>query len=300
MPGQGPMATTVGVVPEGLTNQEGTLMKAIRADEDYLEVMDMELVSGRNFSKEMSSDRQGAFLLNETAVRLFGWTEPVGRTIKVTGLGQRGAAVPVIGVVRNFHYASLREEIEPILIGAGVGGLDKLIIKIQTDNITRLIAQLKDAWKQIDPAHPFDFFFLDEFFDAQYRAEERLSSIIAWFSGLAIIIACLGLFGLFSFMAEQRTKEIGIRKVLGASINEVVVLLSRELLVLVGIAVLIAWPVGYLAMNTWLKNFSFRTGIDPWIFPASGLAVLAIAFLTISFQAIKAAAANPVDSLRYE
>jgi putative ABC transport system permease protein len=300
VPGQGPMATTVGVVPEGFTNEEGILMKAIRADEDYVLALGLELAAGRDFSRDMSTDMQGAFLVNEVAMQQFGWEDPVGRTIKIQGLGLRGDAVPVIGVVKNFHYASLREELEPICIGIGVGGLDKLVIRVRTENITGLITQLKDIWKEIDPNRPFDFFFLDDFFDAQYRSEERLNRIIASFSGLAIIIACLGLFGLSSFMAEQRTKEIGIRKVLGASIPEVVVLLSRELLVLVGVAVLVAWPVSYFAMNSWLRNFPFRTSRNPWIFLVSGLAALAIAFLTVSFQAIKSASADPADSLRYE
>ncbi len=300
VPGQGPMATTVGIVPEGFSNEEGILMKAIRADEDYLAALGMELVAGRNFSREMSTDKQRAFLVNEMAVRQFGWEDPIGHTIKIQGLGLRGTAATVIGVVKNFHYASLREELEPICIGAGMEGLDKLVIRVRTENITGLISQLKDTWKEIDPSHPFDFFFLDDFFNAQYRSEERLNSIFASFSGLAIIIACLGLFGLSSFMVEQRTKEIGIRKVLGASISEVVALLSRELLVLVGVAVLVAWPIAYFAMSFWLRNFPFRTSLNPWIFLVSGLAALTIAFLTVSFQAIKAASANPVDSLRYE
>ena len=300
VPGQGPMATTVGVVPEGFTNEEGILMKAIRADEDYLSALGMEVVAGRDFSREMSTDKQRAFLVNEVAVHQFGWEDPVGRTIKIQGLGLGGAALTVIGVVKDFHYASLREELEPICIGAGMGGLDKLVIRVRTENITGLISQLEDTWKEIDPNRPFDFFFLDDFFDSQYRSEERLNRIFASFSGLAIIIACLGLFGLSSFMAEQRTKEIGIRKVLGASISEVVALLSRELLVLVGLAVLVAWPVAYFAMSSWLRNFPFRTSFNPWIFLVSGLAALIIAFLTVSFQAIKAASANPADSLRYE
>jgi putative ABC transport system permease protein len=300
VPGQGPMATTVGVVPEGFANEEGILMKAIRADDDYLAALGMELVAGRDFSREMSTDKQTAFLVNEVAAQQFGWEDPVGRMIKIQGLGLGGSAVTVIGVVKDFHYASLREELEPICIGAGVGGLDKLVIRVRTENMTGLIAQLKETWKEIDPSHPFDFFFLDDFFNAQYRSEERLNSIFAWFSGLAIIIACLGLFGLSSFMAEQRTKEIGIRKVLGASISEVVVLLSKELLALVGVAVLVAWPIAYFAMSSWLRNFPFRTSFNPWTFLISGLAALSIAFLTVSFQASKAASANPVDSLRYE
>jgi len=300
VPGQGPMATTVGVVPEGFTNEEGILMKAIRTDEDYLSALGIELAAGRDFSRDVSTDRQGAFLVNEVAAKQFGWEEPVGRTMEIQGLGLQGKAVPVIGVVKNFHYASLREELEPICIGVGMGGLDKFVIRVRTENISGLIAQLKETWKDIDPNRPFDFFFLDDFFDAQYRSEEKLNKIFAVFSGLAIIIACLGLFGLSSFMAEQRTKEIGIRKILGSSIPEVVLLLCRELLVLVGVAVLVAWPVAYFAMSSWLRNFPFRTGFNPWIFLVSGMAALSIAFLTVSFQATKAASANPADSLRYE
>jgi putative ABC transport system permease protein len=248
----------------------------------------------------MSTDKQKAFLVNELAARQFGWEDPVGRTIKIQGLGLRDTSVTVIGVVKDFHYASLREELEPICIGVGMGGLDKLVIRVRTKKIAELITQLKETWKEIDSNHPFDFFFLDDFFNAQYLSEERLLNIFASFSGLAIIIACLGLFGLSSFMAEQRTKEIGIRKVLGASIPEVVALLSRELLVLVGVAVLVAWPVAYFAMNSWLRNFPFRISPSPWIFLVSGLLALTIGFLTVSFQAIKAASANPVDSFRYE
>ena len=194
----------------------------------------------------------------------------------------------------------MKEEIEPICIGAGMGGLDKLVIRVRVENMTGLIAQLKEMWKTIDPDHPFDYFFLDDFFDAQYRSEERLSAIMAWFGGLAVAIACLGLLGLSSFMAEQRTKEIGIRKVLGASIVDMVAMLSNELLALVGAAVLIAWPIGYIAMRFWLQNFAYRTGFSPWIFLCSGIATMIIAFLTVSFHAIKAASADPVESLRYE
>jgi putative ABC transport system permease protein len=300
VPGQGSTATTIGVVPEGSTFEDGILMKAIRADEDYLDVMGMQLTEGRNFSREMSVDKQGVFLLSESAARQIGMAHPIGSTIGVNGLGYRNTEVAVVGVIKDFHYASLREKIEPILIGAGMGGLDKLVIKVQTDNIAGLITRLKDTWKEIDPGHPFDFFFLDEFFGSQYRAEERLNSIIAWFSGLAIFIACLGLLGLSSFMAEQRTKEIGIRKVLGASVANIIRHISREFIILISIANILAWPLAYYLMRRWLQGFAFRASMGWGMFLATGVSVLVITMLTVGWQILRAATADPVDSLRYE
>jgi putative ABC transport system permease protein len=300
VPGQGSEATTIGVVPEGLTFEEGLLMKAIRADEDFLDVMGMQLTAGRNFSSEISTDKEGAFLLSESAVKQIGLEDPTGRVIRVNGLGYRNTEVEVIGVIKDFHYASLREKIEPILIGSGMGGLDKLVIKVRTDDIAGLITQLKGIWKEIDPGHPFDFFFLDSFFDSQYRSEERLNSIIAWFSGLAIVIACLGLLGLSSFMAEQRTKEIGIRKVLGASVSNVIGHIFREFFILIAIANVLAWPLAYYLMHRWLQGFAFRAPLGWEVFFAAGTSVLVITLLTVGWQILRAATADPVKSLRYE
>jgi putative ABC transport system permease protein len=162
------------------------------------------------------------------------------------------------------------------------------------------IRELERAWAEIDPVRPLDFFFLDAFFNAQYRGEERLSRLIAVFGGLAVAIACLGLFGLASFLAEQRAKEIAIRKVLGASIRGVLARLSLEFLKLVALATLLAWPAAYIAMNAWLKNFAYRATLSPWTFLMAGAAALAIAFLTVAGQAYRAASSNPVESLKYE
>ena len=177
---------------------------------------------------------------------------------------------------------------------------NQLIVKLKTAHLSATLRELERAWKEIDPVRPLDFFFLDEFFDAQYRAEERLGRIFSSFSGLAIIIACLGLFGLASFMAEQRTKEIAIRKVLGASVQGVVARLSLEFIKLVALAVVLAWPVAYFAMGAWSRNFAYRVGLSPWTFLAAGFAALGIAVLTVGTQAFRAASSDPAESLKFE
>jgi len=297
VPGQTPNNNIV--TPEGLE----TAMKCcfIRADADYVRTMGMEIVKGRNFSKDMISDGKNAILINETAVRKLAWQDPIGKTMKVGGAGPlQFSSKTVVGVVRDFNYSSLRNSIEPFYIDNDMSSLDVLAVKIKADQAGRIVGELKKAWKTISPDKLFDFFFVDELFDAQYRSEERLNTIFSSFSLMAIAIACLGLFGLASYMAERRKKEVGIRKVLGASIGEVVGLLSAQFLKLVGLAALIAWPIAYLGMSIWLRGFAYRTPISPWTFVFSGLAALAIAFLTVSYQAVRAASANPVDSLKYE
>jgi len=206
----------------------------------------------------------------------------------------------VVGVVKDFHISSLRDTIEPVYLSNDLGGSDDFVVKLRTDNVGQLLEEIKKAWRSISPGGWIDHSFVDENFEALYRPEERLNGIFSSFSVLGIAVACLGLFGLASFLAEQRKKEIGIRKVLGASVGVVVVSLTREFLKLVGLAVLFAWPIAYVAMNIWLRGFAYRTGLSPWTFIGSGLTALAIAFLTVSYQAFRAASANPVDSLKYE
>jgi putative ABC transport system permease protein len=296
VPGQTP--STNAVLPEGFWNV--SIYRFIRADGDYIRTMGMEIVKGRDFSKDMLSDSKNSILLNETAVRKIGWDDPIGKTIKISTGVNIYKSKTVVGVVKDFNFSSFRDEIEPLLIDNELSGEGTLAVKIKADDISRLIGELKKAWTTISPGNPFDYFFVDELFDAQFRSEERLNKIFSSFSFLAIAIACLGLFGLASFLAEKKKKEIGIRKVLGASIGQVVGLLSREFLILVGLATLVAWPIAYFAMNAWLRGFAFRTNLSPGTFIGSGMAVLVIAFLTVSYQAVRAASANPVDSLKYE
>jgi putative ABC transport system permease protein len=296
VPGQ--TQSTNGVLSENSRNV--SIYRFVRADADYVRTMGMDIVRGRDFSKDLPSDAKDSILINETAVRKLGWDDPIDKTIKITTGVNTYESKTVIGVVKDFNFSSLREKIEPLLISNALGRLETLAVKFKADDIDRLVGELKKAWKVLSPGNYFDYFFVDDIFDAHFRSEERLNTIFSSFGFLAIAVACLGLFGLASFLAEKMKKEIGIRKVLGASVSQVVGLLSREFLILVGLAVLVAWPIAYFAMNAWLRGFAYRTSIYPWTFVGSGLAALAIAFLTVSFQAIRAATADPVDSLKYE
>ena len=301
VPGQDQSSQSIDIViPEGYTGDANLLFRRFRADADFIRTMGMKIVRGRDFSKDMPSDAKNAILLNEKAVRETGWADPIGKTVRVLVSNDQYETKTVVGVVKDFHFSPLRETIEPIYLTNDIRGLSFFVVKVRTDNIGRLIADLKKTWQNVSPGSRFDYFFADEILDAQYRSEERLNRIFSSFSLVAIAIACLGLFGLASFLAEQRRKEIGVRKVLGASVGDVVGLLSREFLKLVGLAALVAWPIAYFAMNIWLRGFAYRTGLSPWTFFGSGLAALAIAFLTVGYQAIRAASGNPVDSLKYE
>jgi putative ABC transport system permease protein len=300
VPGQSTEVNVQPFVPEGFSESEPMLLRQFSADADFVPTLGLEIVQGRNFSKENTTDADSAILINEASVRKLGWADPLGRKIKTpTAPIGTWKEKTVIGVIRDFHFLGLREMIEPFLLTYGTEE-DQLIIKLKTENLRATIRELERAWKEIDPVRPLDFFFLDGFFDAQYRAEERLSSLFTAFSGLAVAIACLGLFGLASFMAEQKAKEIAIRKVLGASVRGVLARLSLEFLKLVALATLLAWPAAYFAMGAWLRNFAYRASLSPWMFLTAGVAALAIAFLAVGAQAFRAASINPVNSLKYE
>jgi putative ABC transport system permease protein len=302
VPGQMTEANVQPYVPEGASESEPVMFRQFYIDADFVPALGLEIAGGRNFSKELATDAD-ALLINEATARKLGWADPVGRKIKVPwSVGEAGFSwreKTVIGVVRDFHFLGLRELIEPCLLELGTR-MDQLLIKLKTENLSATIRELERAWGEVDPVRPLDFFFLDSFFNAQYGAEERLGRLIAVFSGLAIAIACLGLFGLASFMAEQKAKEIAIRKVMGASVRGVLGHQSLEFLKLVALATLLAWPAAYLAMNAWLRNFAYRAALSPWTFIAAGAAALAIAFMTVASQAYRAASSNPVESLKYE
>jgi putative ABC transport system permease protein len=300
VPGQTTEGNVNPYVPEGFSESEPVLFRQFSIDADFVPTLGLEIVQGRNFSKENTTDADSAVLINEATARKLGWADPVSRKIKTptTAVGKWGEKT-VIGVIRDFHFFGLREVIEPYLLTYRTEE-NQLIIKLKTEHLSATIRELERAWKEIDPVRPLDFFFLDAFFDAQYRAEERLSRLFTVFSGLAVAIACLGLFGLASFMAEQKAKEIAIRKVLGASIRGVSARLSLNFLKLVALAILLAWPVAYFAMGAWLRNFAYRAALSPWTFLTAGLAALAIAFLTVGTQAFRAASSDPVNFLKHE
>jgi len=285
------------VEPADGENRE-VLMPVFPVDYDFVNVYDLNLLAGRTFSPDFATDSTAAFLINETAARSFGFATPEDALgMPIFEWGQQGQ---VIGVVSDFHYTSLRQQIEPMNFLFGKNNARFLTLRIATDDLPRTLTAVEAAWHGVAPHRPFDYRFLDDAFDAQYRAEQRFGQIIGTFSALAILVACLGLFGLATFMAAQRTKEIGIRKVLGASIPQVVLLLSKEFVLLVVVAFVLATPIAYTAMNRWLADFAYRIEISWRLFLIAGLVALLVALATVSYQAIRAALADPVESLRYE
>lgn len=265
-------------------------------DYDYLRTLGIHVLQGRNFSKDFATDSSGV-VINEAAVRELGWsrTNPIGKTIVRSGQHE----FKVVGVVADFNYASIKQKIAPLmmLLGRNYGGI---IVKIKTTDVENFLSDLKIQWNSFNLGGPLEYHFLDEQFAVLYANEQRTQQIFFAFAIVAIIIASLGLFGLSAFVIEQRTKEIGIRKVLGASVQNVLLLVSKEFLLLVVIAFIISVPVTGWVMHSWLQDFAYRISISVWVFAAAGITAILIALLTVSFQAIKAAVANPVKSLRSE
>jgi putative ABC transport system permease protein len=269
-------------------------------DEQYIPTMGMQMAAGRNFSKEFPTDSL-ALVINESSARALGWSDKnaVGKTI-VRQNSVRGTNVPfqVIGVVKDFNFKSLHESISPLFMTLYPEG--GLIFKIKTTDVSGLLATMKKKWDAFNTGEPFTYSFLDDLFNKTYSAEQKTGTVLNIFSILIILVACMGLFGLVTYTAEQRTKEIGIRKVLGASVGQVTQMLSKEFLKLVLIASLIAFPVAWWAMNKWLQTFAYRINISWWVFAAAAFSAILIALVTVSFQAIKAGLANPVESLKSE
>ena len=286
--------------PESLSHGHGFKIENLAVDSDFLDTYSIDIVEGRGFSKEMTTDQYDAALINETAWRALGWKNPIGKRISDHINPAKPRIRTIIGVVNDFHHKTLHEPIEPTLIDYSPSFSRRLSLKLNTVNTRRTMKLVEQKWRAIAPNHPFDYFFLDDFYDNLYRNEARLETIFRIFTILAILIGCLGLFGLASFTAEQRTKEIGIRKILGASITGLMGLLFRDFVLWVVLANGLAWPVAYYFMNKWLQNFAYRINIGWWIFFSAGVLALAIALITVSYQSIKAAMANPVESLRYE
>jgi len=267
-------------------------------DFDFINQYKLKVVAGRTFSKEMATDSTKAMVINESAAKMLGYRVPaeaVGR--KFDQWGRNGT---IIGVLKDFHYKSLQQTMAPLVMRYEPWGLGVISIKVAGTNLPATLKAIGDRWNQAIPNRPFEYNFLDEFFDRQYRAEDHFGRLFINFAVLAIFISCLGLLGLSSYSTMQRTKEIGIRKVLGASVSGIVNLLSIDFIKLVVIALAVAVPIAWYGMDKWLKGFAYRTNISWWLFALAGLASILIAFATISIQAIKAAVANPVKSLRTE
>lgn len=286
---------------EAVMSTENTFnMQTWSVDEDYIGTMGMEIKQGRNFSKSFGTDST-AIIINETTASMLGYDNPLGKKIYSLQDAQDSKliAYTIIGVVKNFNFESMRQKIGPLCFVLREVAYSTAF-KVNPQNAKDIVLQAEKKWKEMSTGMPFSFRFLDESFNKMYIAEQRVGKVAIVFAVLAVLIACLGLFGLATFMAEQRTKEIGVRKVLGASVNNIVVMLSADFLKLVAIAALIAFPLAWWSMNSWLEDFAYRINLGWWIFAAAAVLAVLIALFTISFQAIKAALANPVKSLRTE
>jgi putative ABC transport system permease protein len=287
----------------GVISKDDQMAQELQVDEDFMKTMDIKLLQGRNFSKDMPTDKTGSIIINETLMKTLGWKDAIEKKMRF----QRNVNSPfeertVVGVVKDFHTYSLQHKIEPLvmMMPSAPAAEDNLYVKIAKGKTAEALAYLKQVYSTFDKNNFAEFHFLDENFAKQYAAEQKQEQVSMIFTLLAVVIACLGLFGLVTFTATQRVKEIGIRKVLGASVSSVTMLLSKDFIKLVCIAVVIAIPVAWFVMNKWLQDFAYRINIEWWMFALAGLLALIIALLTISFQSIKAAIANPVKSLRTE
>ena len=299
VPGYNDMGGTViyanDIANKGTRNEIYTNIYWI--DPNYIPTLKMELLKGRNFYPSGPAD-SASVIINEAAVSNlgFGNTDPLGKTIIRSG--QRHYTI--VGVIKDFHYTSAKEKIAPLMMIASNNSRGLVILRVKTADVTRLISDIKNKWEAFNSGAPFSYSFLDERFASLYNTEQRTGKIFTSFSVVAVIIASLGLFGLAAFMIRQRVKEIGIRKVLGASSVSITAMLSKEFLKLIVIASLISFPLTWYAMSKWLQDFAYRTTIHWWVFLLAGVMALLIAAITISFQSIKAALANPVKSLRSE
>ena len=286
-----------GLFPhEKIDIKEDILTEFWSVDEDFINTMGLKLINGRNFEKEMASDTAG-IIVNEAFVRKFGQLDPLNKNVYRDSYGVQ--QFHIIGVVKDFNFASLKDNIGPLAMTYQPDN-GAISVKLHSADLSGLMSKIEDKWKGLSPGQAFNYSFMDEDFDARYRVEQRFGSMFISFSTLAIIIACLGLFGLAAYAAEQRNKEIGIRKVLGANISSIVGMLSMDFIKLVFVAIVIASPLAWYAMNKWLEGFAYRVNFQWYLFAIAGGAAIFIAFITISFQSIKAALANPVDSLRSE
>jgi len=278
----------------GKSEKDASSVSGAWVDYDFFETLNIQIKEGRTFSRDFATD-SSAYIINEAAADMMGMKKPVGQTVSFWNGKSK-----IIGVVKNFHSRSLHEPIKPLIILLEPRNASVILVRTEPGKAKEALASLEKAMRQYNPGFPFEYHFLDEIFEEQYKSEMVVGKLINYFAGLAIFISCLGLFGLALFTAEQRTKEIGIRKVLGASVASIITLLSKDFLKLVLVANLIAWPIAWWGTYRWLSNFAFRAEIGWWIFALAGVATVLIAILTVSFQAVRSAMVNPVKSLRSE
>jgi putative ABC transport system permease protein len=268
---------------------------AMAVDPDFIRTTGLEIIKGRNFSWDLETDNKLTVILNETAVKNFGLADPIDFEVELFNFKAK-----VIGVVKDFHNESFQEEIKSLLLWNVPNYCNNLSIKVNRFKTEEIISYINKQWEEFSPDVPFEYAFLDEKYDAQYKNEDNFRTVIIYFSIVAILIACLGLFGVVSFSTEKRTKEIGIRRISGATISEILLLLNRNFILIVLIAFIISVPISWYFMHKWLENFAYRTKLSLWIFMVAGILAFIIALLTVSWQSWRAATRNPVEALRYE
>jgi putative ABC transport system permease protein len=286
--------STTGFSWEGKAAGDYLLIHQFSVDYDYFETLGMEMAAGRSFSRDFPADKD-AFIVNETAARRMGFKEPLGKWVNL--YDRKG---PLVGVVKDFNFKSLHAAVEPLVLRIEPARNSYVMVKMRYEGLTAGLETIRRVHAKYNPRYPFEYEFLDDSLGELYRSDRRFGAIVSMFTGLAIFISALGLFGLASFLIERRTKEIGIRKILGAETGGIVVLLSKDFLQWVALANVIAVPVAYVAMNSWLRSFAYRTSISAWVFAGAATLAIGVAMLTISLHCFRAAAANPANSLRYE
>jgi putative ABC transport system permease protein len=281
-----------GFITSHKTDELSFNLSEFVVDKDYVGTLGINIIEGRDF---MPSD-SNSVIINESMVHAMNWDQPLGQ--KLSGI--QGKDMVVIGVAQDFHLNDIHTPTRPVMISLGKKYTNNLLVRLDTKDLSTTIAQISDQWKDTEPNHPLEYSFLDEEFNTLYKSEMQFKNLSGIFSGIAILIACLGLYAFMAYSAQQRTKEIGIRKVMGATISNVVTLLSKDFLKLFLIAFVIATPIAWYVMHRWLEDFAYRIGISWWFFAGAGLMTMLIAVGTVTFQSLKAALMNPVDSLRSE
>jgi putative ABC transport system permease protein len=294
-----------GINANNGVSQVNIPIKALPSDIGFIKTMNMKIIAGSDFTpadlqladtSNQYKNFQYSFILNETAVKALGWTpeQAIGKRI------EKGAPGTIKAVIKDFHFSSLHEPVGPLMLFLDKDYTNNFFVKVSGQNLSGVINSLQHIWKERAPYRPFEYHFLDEDYNHLYVTEQKTAQVFSTFATLAILLACMGLFGLAAYTTVQRTKEIGIRKVLGASVSTIVGLIAKDFLILTLIAVIIASPIAWYFMNDWLQSFAYRININWWVFVLAGISALLIAFITVSLQSIKAAIANPVKSLKSE
>jgi putative ABC transport system permease protein len=302
IPGEG-----YGIIVQRYETADGSMkekaMNFVFIEQNYIDMMGMKIIKGRNFDPDLTTDWEESVIINEATAEVLGWgADPIGKKLDF-GAGLDGDAsrhTKVIGVVKDFHYNSLHNKIDPLIILLSDQPNRHIYLRIRQENTTQTLAYIEEKWHEFCPTFPFDYKFLDDSLNRQYVAEQKIGKVFSYFSIMCIFIACLGLFGLASYTAEQRTKEIAIRKVMGATPGKIVYLLSREFSLWVFLANILAWPIAYIALKKWLENFAYSVNQTLFTYILAGITAFVIALITVSFRAVRAAIANPATALKYE